>query len=168
MNPSEAVRLAEEAYELANGNGYKDLVAKISSIRDSVRRAAESGSPVANGGASAGPGAAQAPLEQRELSISELREKVVNALKRELWETAETHLERLFKHGEPVETIAPDLVTALLNARPDLTQHATTRIESLIAQLEAGGHAAIATPLREKLAAKRAASEPKKSRWKLW
>jgi hypothetical protein len=89
------------------------------------------------------------------------------ALKRGLWEAAETHLEKLLQQGEPVETVAPDLITALLNAHETVSTHTVTRIETLLAQLESAGHADIATSLRERLTAKLAASQPKKPWWRI-
>jgi len=164
--PAAALPLAEEAYRLASGHGYITLVAQIKPILESLRRSAESG--MTGDGSVAGDGSTQPPPTQCEPSISDLRAMASNALTRQLWEAAETYLERLLKMGEPVETIASNLVTALLNAHHALTPQAITRIESLLAQLEAGGHAALASPLRERLTAKLAASQPKKSRWKLW
>lgn len=101
----------------------------------------------------------------RELTIPELRDSAVTALKRGLWEAAATYLEKLLQQGEPVETVAPDLITALLNAHETVSPHTVTRIESLLAQLESAGHAALAASLREKLNAK---LPPKKPRWKFW
>ena len=68
--------------------------------------------------------------------------------------------------GEPVETIAPDLITALLNAHDTPTSAAVTRIETLLAQLSSAGHTALAARLRQQHAAKLA--PPKKSPWKFW
>jgi hypothetical protein len=82
-----------------------------------------------------------------------------------LTRAAETFLEKLLQQGEPVETVAPDLTTALLNAHESVSPHTVTRIETLLAQLESAGHTGLAAPLREKLAAKLA--PPKKPWWKL-
>jgi hypothetical protein len=86
-------------------------------------------------------------------------------LKRENWEAAETLLEKHLQKGEPLETVAPDLITALLNAHEIVAAATVTRIESLLAQLESAGHAALAAQLRQQHAAKLA---PKKSNWKIW
>jgi len=87
-------------------------------------------------------------------------------LKRGLWEAAETYLEKLLQQGEPVETVAPDLITALLNAHETLSPATITRIETLLAQLESAGHTALAAHLRRKLESK--LPKPKKSWWKPW
>ena len=63
-----------------------------------------------------------------------------------------------------METVAPDLITALLNAHETPTSATVTRIETLLAQLASAGHTALTIPLRAKLTAK----QPKKSRWKFW
>ena len=68
--------------------------------------------------------------------------------------------------GEPVETIAPDLITALLNAHETLSPATVTRIETLLAQLASAGHSALAASLRSKFTAKLAAANPKKPKWK--
>jgi hypothetical protein len=83
-------------------------------------------------------------------------------LKRGLWEAAETYLEKLLQQGEPMETVAPDLITALLNAHETVSPHTVTRIETLLAQLDSAGHTALAAELRQKIAAK----QPKKPWWK--
>jgi len=85
-------------------------------------------------------------------------------LKRGLWEAAETYLEKFLQRREPVETVAPDLITALLNAHETLSPANVTRIETLLAQLDSVGHSTPAAELRQRLAAK----QPKKSRWKFW
>ena len=85
-------------------------------------------------------------------------------MKRGLWEAAATYLEKLLQQGERVETVAPDLITALLNAHETRTPATLTRIETLLAQLSSAGHTALATELRQKLDAK----QPKKSKWKFW
>lgn len=110
------------------------------------------------------------PLHQpsRESTIPELRDSAANALKRGLWEVAATYLEKVLQQGEPVETVAPDLITALLNAHETVSPHTVTRIESLLTQLDTGGHTALAATLREKLKSKLAAAQPKKSRWRFW
>jgi len=106
------------------------------------------------------------PAPPRALTVSELRASAATALKRGLWEAAATYLEKLLQQGEPVETVAPDLITALLNAHETLSPATVTRIETLLTQLESAGHTALAAPLREKLAAKLAPSQ--KSSWKFW
>lgn len=87
-------------------------------------------------------------------------------MNRGLWEAAETYLEKLLQQGEPVETVAPDLITALLNAHETLSPATVTRIETLLAQLASAGHTALATQLRQQQTAKLA--PPKKSPWKFW
>ena len=85
-----------------------------------------------------------------------------------LWEAAETYLEKILQRGESVETVAPGLITALLNAHDTVSPHTVTSIETHLAQLNSAGRTALAAPLRAKLTAKLAASSPKKSRWKFW
>jgi hypothetical protein len=87
-------------------------------------------------------------------------------LRRGLWEAAETYLEKLPQQGEPVETVAPDLITALLNAHETISPPTVTRIETLLVQLESAGPTALTALLRAKLTAKLAASQPKKPWWK--
>ena len=101
-------------------------------------------------------------------TILELRDSAATALKRELWEAAETCFEKLLQQGEPVETVAPNLITALLNAHETPTSAAITRIETLLAQLASAGHTALAQELRSKFSSKLEASKPKKSKWKFW
>ena len=66
-----------------------------------------------------------------------------------LWEAAETYLEKLLQQGEPVETVAPDLITALLNAHESPLESEVKRIERLLQELEQAGHANLAAPLRQ-------------------
>jgi hypothetical protein len=63
-----------------------------------------------------------------------------------------------------VETVAPDLITALLNAHETPTAATVTRIETLLSQLDSAGHRALAAQLRQQHAAK--LGPPKKSWWK--
>src|ERR1035441_2688030 len=65
-------------------------------------------------------------------------------VKRGLWEAAATHFEKLLQQGDPVATVAPDLITALLNAHETLSPATVTRIEFLLAQLASAGHPALA------------------------
>jgi len=99
-------------------------------------------------------------------SIPELRDSAATALKRGVWEAAETYLEKLLQQGEPAETVAPDLITALLNAHETLSSAPVTRIETPLSQLESSGYTTLADPLHEKLNTKHAANESKKPRWK--
>ena len=87
-------------------------------------------------------------------------------VKRGLWEAAATHFEKLLQQGDPVATVAPDLITALLNAHETLSPATVTRIEFLLAQLASAGHPALAQELRPKFTAKLEAAKPKKSWWK--
>ena len=78
------------------------------------------------------------------------------------------HLEKLLQQGEPVEPVAPDLITALLNAHEIVSSATVTRIriETLLSQLDSAGHTALAILLREELTAKLTASKPRKRWWK--
>jgi tetratricopeptide (TPR) repeat protein len=68
---------------------------------------------------------------------------------------------------EPVEAVAPVLITALLNAHETLSPAAVARIETLLSQLESTGHSSLAAPLREKVTVKLVATRPKKQWWKI-
>jgi hypothetical protein len=87
-------------------------------------------------------------------------------LKHGLLETAATYLVKLLRQGEPVRTVAPDLITALLNAHETLSPAALTRIETLLDQLSFAGRTALTKELRSKFTAKLAASRPRKPWWK--
>lgn len=87
-------------------------------------------------------------------------------MKCRLWEAAETYVENLLLQGEPAETVAPGLITALLNAHETPLQSGVKRIERLLQQLEQAGHANLAAPLRQQLQAKLPNS--RKKWWKLW
>ena len=89
-------------------------------------------------------------------------------MKRGQWEAVAPYLEKLLQQGEPVETVAPELITALLNAHETLSPATVTRIETLFAQLASPGHAALAKQLRAKFTAKLTAASSKKSKWKFW
>ena len=65
-----------------------------------------------------------------------------------------------------METVAPDLITALLNAHESLSPATVTRIETLLAQLDPAGHTTLATQLRQQHASKLA--PPEKPWWKVW
>jgi hypothetical protein len=61
-----------------------------------------------------------------------------------------------------VETVAPDLITALLNTRQPPMPHTVKRVEEILAQLQSAGHTTLAASLRTKLIA----AQPKKPWWK--
>jgi hypothetical protein len=67
-----------------------------------------------------------------------------------------------------MKIVAPDLITALLNAHEMPTPSTVTRIEILLAQLASVGHTALAKELRAKCTAKLAAAGSKKPKWKFW
>ncbi len=157
--------LAEESFQLVTRHRYSVLAKQIEPIVNSIRQAATSdntGEGRATVSTSSVPTSAPAIHEQ---TVPEILVAAATALKRGLWEAAETYLEKLLQQGEPVETVAPDLVTALLNAHETVAPSTVTRIESLLAQLESAGHATLAASLREKLNVK---LPPKKPRWKFW
>jgi tetratricopeptide (TPR) repeat protein len=157
----QGLALAEEAHQLASSHGYSALAKRTASILNSIKLA------IANPATSvATPARTPSPLA-RETSVPELRELAGNALRRGNWEAAATFLEYLLQKGEPVENVAPDLITTLLNAHETITPATVTRIETLLALLDSTGHTTIAAPLREKLTTKLAASSPKKPWWKL-
>jgi hypothetical protein len=164
----EGLPLAEEAHQLLANHGYTALVEQIQPILNAVRQAAQSKASVQ----SAAPMLPNSPFESsippQKLTIPQLRDSAATALKRGLWEAAETCLEKLLQQGEPVETVAPDLITALLNAHETLSPATVTRIETLLAQLTSTGHTAPAQDLRQKLTAKLTPSKTKKSKWKFW
>jgi len=157
---SEALPVTEEAYQLAATHGYTILEKQIEPILNAARhQLTQNHSPARTQEPSSKP-----PSMSRESMISELRDSAATALKRGLLEAAETYLEKLLQHGEPVETVAPDLIIALLNAHDTPTSAAISRIELLLAQLSSAGHATLAAELRQKLDAK----QLKKSKWKFW
>jgi len=166
-NTLECLPLVEEAHRLFTSLGDTASVDKSELMLKLIRMAQSKGigqSPVAVPASSL----SALPIPPRELTISELRDSAAAALKRGLWEAAETCLEKLLQQGEPVETVAPDLITAVLNAHETISAHTVTRIETLLAQLSAAGHTALAQQLRPKFTAKLEASKPKKSKWKFW
>jgi tetratricopeptide (TPR) repeat protein len=155
----EGLPLAEEALRLANTHGYIEVAKQTTPIIDLLRQAALIHNP-----APQHTHIPAATIASNDQTVSELRDSAATALKRGLWEAAETYLEKLLQQGEPLEIVAPDLITALLNAHETLSAATVTRIETLLAQLAAAGHTALVAELRQKLAAK----QPKKSKWKFW
>jgi hypothetical protein len=103
---------------------------------------------------------------RREPTFEELRDSAARLFKRGLWEAATGDLQKLLARGEPLSAHAPQLITCLLHAHEVLLPGDAARIESLLAQLEAAGHAALAAPLRQQFTAKRALA--KKPWWKVW
>ncbi|MEI7941496.1 MAG: hypothetical protein WCK27_32865, partial [Verrucomicrobiota bacterium] len=108
------------------------------------------------------------PLAQprREITLAELRESAARCSQRGLWEAASDLLGQLLVRGEPLAEVAPKLITCLVNAHEDLIPADAAKIEDLLRQLEAAGHVALATQLRQQHASKLA--PPKKPWWKLW
>ncbi len=155
-NARQGLPLAEEAHRLLAAHGYISSAKAIETPLNTLRQAAQA--------ASSTPGASG--CVSRELQASDFRDLAATALKRGLWEAAETYLEKLLQQGEPVETVAPDLITALLNAHETLAPATVTRIESLLAQLSSASHVTLATRLRQHHASK--LTPPKKPRWKVW
>jgi tetratricopeptide (TPR) repeat protein len=162
----EGLSLLEEAHRLASRYGYAALAGQIEPILNSARQAAQSGSSGQNVAGVPVSSPSSPAAHPRELTISQLRDSAATALKRGLWEAAATYLEKLLQQGEPVETVAPDLITALLNSHETPISASVARIETLLAQLDAASHTALAAPLREKFSAKLAASQPKKQWWR--
>ena len=163
----EGLPLVEEACRIAASHGYTALVEQIEPILNSLRLAAQSGASGQSAVAAPANSPSVSPAPPREPTIPELRDSAAAALKRGLWEASETYLEKLLLQGEPVESVAPDIITALLNAHEALSPATVTRIETLLAQLESSGHTTLSAPLREKLTAKLAATRPKKPWWKI-
>jgi tetratricopeptide (TPR) repeat protein len=117
----EGLPLAEEAHCLAAGHGYTPLARKIEPILSRLRQVAQSeGSGKSAASVPAG-SLSESPALPREVTIPELRDSAAAALKRGLWEAAATYLEKLLQQSEPVETVAPDLITVLLNAHETLS-----------------------------------------------
>jgi hypothetical protein len=108
------------------------------------------------------------PLAQprRELSSEELRESADRCFQKGLWEAASGLLEQLLARGEPLPAVAPKLITCLVSAHEDLVPTDAARIEDLLRQLEAAGHATLAIQLRQQHASK--LIPPKKPWWKVW
>jgi tetratricopeptide (TPR) repeat protein len=108
------------------------------------------------------------PLSQpsREISLVGLRDSVNRCFQKGLWEAASGLLQELLARGEPLQEVAPKLITCLVSAHEDLIPADAARIEDLLRQLEASGHATLATQLRQQHASKLA--PPKKPWWKVW
>jgi hypothetical protein len=161
----EGIPLVEEAQKLAVRSGDTARAKKIETVLNTIRLVAQNKvitSTVSSTQVNL------STLPQCELTVPQLRDSAVTALKRGLWEAAETCLEKLLQQGEPVETVAPDLITALLNAHKTPTSAAVTRIETLLAKLASAGHNTLSKELRSKFSSKLEASKPKKPKWKLW
>src|SRR5208282_4648485 len=93
----EALPFAEEAHWLAATHGYITLVKRTEPILNAVRQAALSTGPSGSSAATPTVSASAPPSPPREPTIPELRESATTALKRGLWEAAETHLEKLLQ-----------------------------------------------------------------------
>jgi len=160
----EGLPLADEALRLAIAHNYSNVAKQVLPLLQELRQliGGQNSTGVEYANTVSPPG--EGPTVLREQTISEIRESATNALRRGLWEAAETCLEKLLQQGEPVETVAPDLITALLNAHETVSPPTVTRIETLLAQLASTGHTDLAAELRQKLAAK----QPKKPKWKFW
>ncbi len=108
------------------------------------------------------------PLAQprRELSTEELRESARFNFGKRYWEAAALELQKLLARGDPIEELAPKIVTCLLNAHENLMAHDAATIEDLLRRLESAGHPTLAADLRRQFEAKQ--PKPKKPWWKLW
>jgi len=107
------------------------------------------------------------PLAQPrgEISLEELREAAERCFKKDQWEAAATHFEKLLQQQEPVDQVAPQLITCLLNAHETPMESDVKRVETLLQQLEQAGHADLVVPLRQQLQAK---LPRKKKSWMFW
>jgi tetratricopeptide (TPR) repeat protein len=112
------------------------------------------------------PAAAAMTKPHLEISIEELRESARANYGKGYWEAAATDLQKLLARGEPIEDIAPKIVTCLLNAHEDLLPHDAAAIEDLLRRLEFAGDTTLAADLRCQLEAKQ--PKPRKPWWKLW
>jgi hypothetical protein len=81
------------------------------------------------------------------------------------WEVAETIFHRLLVMGAPLQKCAPRTINCALNAHEKLLPGDAARIESLLGQLEAAGHAALAAPLRKQFNAKRSPAKKPSGRF---
>ena len=108
------------------------------------------------------------PLAQprKEPNLAQLRESAARCFHRGFWEAAAGDLSKLLERGESLAEHAPKLIACLLNAHEQLLPGDAAKIESLLGQLEAAGHAALAAPLRQEFSAKR--TPVRKPWWKIW
>ena len=109
-----------------------------------------------------------APLAQarREVSIAELRESARFNFGKGYWEVAAMDLQKLLAQRDPLDELAPKIVTCLLNAHEELLPADAATIEDLLGRLETAGHTTLATDLRCQLDAKQ--PKPKRRWWKVW
>jgi tetratricopeptide (TPR) repeat protein len=105
------------------------------------------------------------PQPRREISTEELRESARFSFGKGRWEGAAMEFQKLLDRGEPIEELAPQIVTCLLNAHETLLPHDAATIEDLLQRLESAGHTPLAADLRRQLEAKQ--PKPKKPWWKL-
>ena len=109
------------------------------------------------------------PPPPKEASLEEVRETAARYVRKSLWEVAAMEFQKLITMGEPLPEVASNLVGCLLNAHAVPLESDVSRIQAIIEELEQAGHAAVAAPLREQLAAQVAAAHPKKQPWwKVW
>lgn len=158
-HPKDGIPLAEEALRLARMYGFALLSSQFEQLLASLKYSAEvsasrSTSPVID------------PTPPRESTISDLRESAASAMRRSLWEAAETYLQKLLDRSELLQTVAPDLITALLNAHADPLPATIDRVRKLISELEELGHNDLALAARRQLEAK--LPPAKKPWWKVW
>lgn len=103
---------------------------------------------------------------RRELSTGEIRESARFNFGKGYWEAAAMDLQMLLARGDPLDDIAPKIVTCLLNAHENLMAHDADVIEDLLRRLESAGHPTPAANLRRPLEAKQ--PKPKKPWWRFW
>ncbi len=157
----ESLPVLEKAHQLAVMHNATALAKQIQGVL--VKVLMEVQSTGVTGLRTATPEVPSIPCKQ---SIKDLRTSAMTALENGLWEAAETCYEKLLQQGDPVETVAPGLITALLNAHETISPATITRIQTLIAQLESTGQTTLAKELRFKHSTKLNIAGPKKPWWK--
>jgi len=162
----EALPVAEEALQMVVTHGYAALAQQIGGILNSIRQVEETKVLKPSSTLPASRSVLGAMLSQGEPTLAELRESAAAALRGCQWEAAETCLQKLLDQGTPLKTVAPDLITALLNIHAELPPANVTRVRKLISELEEYGHFDLALAARRQLEAK--LPQGRKPWWKVW
>jgi WD40 repeat protein len=157
---------SDEAQQLAAIYGYKALAGEVEPKVNALPQIGQEHGTWENPTFSSPAPTSAQPTSPRTPLTSKTRDSAATALRRGLWEAAATYLEKLLQQGEPVETVAPDLIKSLLNAHEALSPTTVTRVETLLSQLDSAGHTTLAAPLRQRLQAKLCGH--RKNQWKFW
>ncbi len=106
------------------------------------------------------------PVPHWKNSTEDLRESAQFNFGKRYWEAAAMDFQKLLERGDPLEDLAPNIVTCLLNAHETLMPHHAAAIDDLLRRLTDAGHATLAANLRRQLEAK--IPKPQKPWWKIW